>query len=255
MDKLTINALYLGRIKTKKLNLVKTPDKEENLYSPIVAFLIRHPQLGNILYDTGNSDEYAKVYPQEVLDTYAIDEFVSIEDALKKEGLTVNDIDILILSHLHFDHAGGLRYFQGTKAAKHIFVSKAEYDHAFSKDAKNAYVRALYDIPQIYYYQITEDRMLAEDLGLFIQKAHTPGLIGLIVKTQDSGTFIFTGDTVYTRESYERQLPPGGRINKSEEEFFINLEMIKELKEKHNATLIFGHDYVQALELCLKTIH
>ena len=55
MDKLTINALYLGRIKTKKLNLVKTPDKEENLYSPIVAFLIRHPQLGNILYDTGNS--------------------------------------------------------------------------------------------------------------------------------------------------------------------------------------------------------
>ena len=103
-----INVLYLGKIYCKRDNLVQCEDKSQMIQSPINAILIQHPELGNILYDTGNSPDYEQKYPVSVLETYPIPEFVSIEEALKEHGLTVNDIDMLILSHLHFDHSGGL---------------------------------------------------------------------------------------------------------------------------------------------------
>ena len=46
-------------------------------------------------------------------------------------------------------------------------------------------------------------------------------------------------------QSYEKELPPGGTINKTPEEFYTNLKRIKEMEKAYNATLIFGHDYDQ----------
>ena len=54
---------------------------------------------------------------------------------------------------------------------------------------------------------------------------------------------------VYTRESYEKELPPGGKINKTTEEFFNNLKGIKEMEKKYQAEIVFGHDYEQILSL------
>ena len=42
-------------------------------------------------------------------------------EALAQEGLTLGDMDQLILSHLHFDHAGGLAAFAGTQAFRHVW--------------------------------------------------------------------------------------------------------------------------------------
>lgn len=123
---MNISVLYLGRIDCKKDYLIQCSDANQMIKSPISAILIQHPTLGNLLYDTGNSPFYSTEYPKSTLETYPITEFISIEDALKQKGLTPADIDMIILSHLHFDHAGGLRYFKGTKAIRNVLVSEAE---------------------------------------------------------------------------------------------------------------------------------
>jgi glyoxylase-like metal-dependent hydrolase (beta-lactamase superfamily II) len=41
------------------------------------------------------------------VEIYAIDRSRNIDDALAAEGLSRDDIDIVLASHLHFDHAGG----------------------------------------------------------------------------------------------------------------------------------------------------
>ena len=64
----------------------------------------------------------------------------------------------------------------------------------------------------------------------------------MIVKTEHHGNFLFTSDAIYTRESFEKELPPGGTINKTEDEFYSELELIKKMQEEYDATLIFGHD-------------
>lgn len=246
-----ISVLYLGRMEFPKFRLVETPDEQEMVKSPAVAILIQHPTLGNLLYDTGNSPDYATAYTKEMLHDYPLVECISIKDALAAKGLTPDDIDKIIISHLHFDHAGGLKDFVGTKAIQHVLVSEADLKQAyFSVMTGNggAYIRSLFDVEGVQFETINETTALAEDLTLFIQEAHTPGVIGMILKTEHSGTIITTSDTVYTADSYRDELPPGGTINATTDEFFDNLRRIKEMEKEYNATLLFGHDYDQILE-------
>lgn len=247
-----ISVLYLGRIECQKDALIRCADKSRMIKSPISAILIQHPTLGNILYDTGNSPFYSTEYSPFSLETYPIAEFISIEQALGEKGLTPADIDMLILSHLHFDHAGGLRYFRGTKAIQHVVVSESELKNAFYQvmiGEGGAYVKGTFDFDGVVYQPVSGDIALADDLKLFIQHAHTPGLLGMILKTESRGTLIETSDAIYTRESYERQLPPGGSINKTDQEFYDNIARIQAMQKEYDAQLLFGHDYEQIVSL------
>lgn len=246
-----IRVLYLGRIDCQRLQLVACPDEESMIASPMVALLIEHPTLGNILYDTGNSPFYASVYGDDILGTYPITQFCSIEEALSGAGLRPGDIDLLILSHLHFDHVGGLAYFSGTKAIRNVIVAESELKNAYYScmtGQSGAYVKSLFDLPDVCYRTICEETKLADDLTLFLQNAHTPAVIGLQLNLPETGTVLATSDTIYTQACYDQGLPPGGKINKTQDEFFRNLEAIRKRQQEHGATLFFGHDFDQVTE-------
>lgn len=252
MDNLKISLLYLGNLGCNYYRIVNCDDKSRMYLSPISAVLIQHPVLGNILYDTGNSPFSRHEYGSHINEVYPVEEFISIEEALAAKGLSCRDIDRLIFSHLHFDHVGGLRYFAGTKAIRNITVARAELLNAcesvFTAEEHSAYRKSLFDVEGAVYHTIDGTVELAPDLTLFVQQSHTPGVIGMIVKTQTEGNLIFTSDTVYTRESWEQQLPPGGNINKTTSEFFSNMERLREMQKQYDATMIFGHDYDQIME-------
>ena len=247
--------LYLGRMEFLRLQLIACQDETELVTSPTPAFLISHPELGLILYDTGNSPFYGTEYTQFIRETYPVVEFISIEDALAKKGFKPSDVDMIILSHLHFDHAGGLKYFRGTRAIKNVVISEADLKNAYYSIAtgnSGAYIKSLFDFEDICFKPISETTQLAPDLTLFLQESHTPGVIGLLLNTQSHGNLILTSDTVYLQESFEKRLPPGGDINKTTDEFFQNLDKIRQMQEEHNATLIYGHDYQQLMDWVLK---
>ena len=253
MSGLTMQVFYLGHMYFERFRLIQTEDETAMIRSPAVAILIRHPKLGNILYDTGNASNFKDCYPPHVQEAYPVHEFISIEDALKAHGLTPGDIDLLVLSHLHFDHAGGLKYFCHTKAGKNILVNKEELIEALmsvytvQETPHGAYVKSLFDLDGILFHPIEGALELAEDLILFPMQSHTPGVLGMLIKTEHQGNIICVSDTLYIADSYEKGLPPGGTINKTTTEFFDNLARIKEMQEKYNATILFGHDYDQVL--------
>lgn len=250
-----ISVLYLGKMEFPKFRLVQWEDEAEMVVSPAVAILIQHPTLGNILYDTGNCHEHQTLYTPEMKHNYPVTECISVKEALAAKGLTPDDIDRIIISHLHFDHAAGLKDFVGTKAIGKVMVSEADLKEAwFSVTTGNggAYIRELFDVEGIQFDPINEDTKLADDLELFIQKSHTPGVIGMILKPEHHKTIITTSDTVYTRESFDQGIPPGGTINKTTDEFFDNVERIKALQKEHDAELLFGHDIVQIQEWVAK---
>lgn len=250
-----ISVLYLGKMEFPKFRLVQWEDEAEMVRSPAVAILIQHPTLGNLLYDTGNCQEHQTLYTPEMKHNYPVTECISITEALAQKGLTPGDIDRIIISHLHFDHAAGLKEFVGTKAIGKVIVSEADLKEAwFSVTTGNggAYIRSLFDVEGIQFEPVTGETWLADDLGLFVQKSHTPGVIGMILKTAHHGTILTTSDTVYTRESYERSLPPGGTINKTTDEFFDNLNRLKQMQADLQADLLFGHDYEQVQEWAAK---
>lgn len=252
MSCLKLSVLYLGKITCARDRLIQCDEKTTLINSPMSAVLIQHPTLGNILYDTGNSPYYHSEYGDTINAIYPVTEFISIEEALAEHGLRCEDINLLILSHLHFDHAGGLRYFIGTKAAKHIVVAKSELAYAclqvHTGKTGGAYVRTLFDHPDFEFKTIDQSTKLSEDILLFIQHAHTPGVIGMVIKTESFGYVIIPSDTLYTRESYQCKVPPGGNINQSVEEFYQNSTLIDHMKTQYHATLFHGHDYEQVRE-------
>lgn len=164
---------------------------------------------------------------------------------------------MLILSHLHFDHVGGLRYFVGTKAIRNVLVSEEELKHAYFSvmtGKSGAYVKELFDIKEIQYTVYQNKLYLAKDILLFAQESHTPGCTGMVLDTKEHGTVIVTSDTIYTEDSYEMELPPGGSINATTEEFYTNLEKIKKMQADMNAMLIYGHDFEQVMQLSKCTL-
>lgn len=56
-----------------------------------------------ILVDTGNGTKFST----KEKDIFGLDDRSVLVDSLKAKGIELSDIDIVILSHLHFDHAGG----------------------------------------------------------------------------------------------------------------------------------------------------
>lgn len=251
MAELQMSVLYLGHIETQYFQLVDCEDNSRLYRSPMLAVLIQHSELGNILYDTGNSPYHRIENGDELNQIYPVHEFISIEAALNEKGLKCADIDMLVLSHLHFDHVGGLRYFVGTKAIRNIVVAEDDLLAACKSvytGESGAYVKSLFDVEGAVYKPMNGTVRLADNLTLFVQKSHTPGVIGMLLKTKTRGNIIFTSDTIYTGESMEKQLPPGGNINKTVSEFYDNVALIKRMQAEYDATVIFGHDYEQALE-------
>ena len=84
---------------------------------PARAVLIRHRELGNILYDTGYSREIfgggmtLRLY--RLLNPVQLEEGEIIAERLKQDGIAPESVKTILLSHAHPDHVGGLSQFSG----------------------------------------------------------------------------------------------------------------------------------------------
>jgi glyoxylase-like metal-dependent hydrolase (beta-lactamase superfamily II) len=85
----------------------------------------------NVLIETGIGDKYDAKFG----DIYAVERPPALLDDLKRRGLAPEDIDIVINTHLHFDHCGWNVRREGEKLlptfshAKY-FVQRGEWEHA-----------------------------------------------------------------------------------------------------------------------------
>lgn len=88
---------------------------------PSLCFLIKHPEKGYILYDTGYDNfffEETKSFPNKLyamVTPVNLPENECLENQLKNLGLTYNDIGHIIISHFHADHIAGIKRFSNSK--------------------------------------------------------------------------------------------------------------------------------------------
>lgn len=67
------------------------------------------------------------------LRNFGVSEESTIFESLKELGIKASDIDGVLMTHMHFDHAGGLTYWEGEKLVSTfpnaiIYVSQKEWD-------------------------------------------------------------------------------------------------------------------------------
>ncbi len=205
-----------------------------------------------MLFDTGIDDRWRDRWPRNLAEGYPVSQSFSLKDSLRKLGFYPDDIDLLIISHLHFDHAGNLRLFRDTKAGARVLVQEEEARHAFMcaglyDSAENIYhgdgyvAHEFAGLDGIAYETVSGDVKLADDLELVLLPGHTPGTQGMVVRTRNTGTAVFPSDAVYNRFNYGPPAMKPGMCARPEE-FVNSIEKVRGIIEAENGTLFYSHD-------------
>ncbi|KAL4897838.1 hypothetical protein BDV59DRAFT_198103 [Aspergillus ambiguus] len=105
------------------------PNKRRDLM--IIAGLVEHPEMGLILFETGCTENIQTHWSQNAADLFprtCYEEQHHLPEAVRRAGYNIKDIKVVVIGHLHLDHAGGLEHFRDTGVP--IFVHEEEFKHA-----------------------------------------------------------------------------------------------------------------------------
>jgi len=163
----------------------------------ICGFLIRTDAGESILVDTGFPGKYAEdtAAASEEDRLFEFGEVLELtpehlpEAQLRRAGLAPEDIDLLIMTHTHIDHVGGIADFPQSP----ILIARAE--RALDKPLYWGDARPM-DWPDRDYLLIDDDIQLAPGLQVFLVPGHAPGQLALRLELPETGAVLLTGDAI-----------------------------------------------------------
>lgn len=216
---------------------------------PTHAVLIESPE-GRVLWDTGVPRDWAQRWEPTgfqnffpVLDDGEDPEANYLDHSLAQLELTPDDIDILVLSHLHFDHAANAKMFAGGKTR--IMTSQAELDGVKGITGAFQGAHLVSDYDGLAIEGITGDDEIVPGVSVIQTPGHTWGTMSLMVDLPTDGTKIFTSDAVYLSDSWG---PPavGAAIVWNNLAWLESVEKLRRIAQEKDAEVFFGHDEEQA---------
>ncbi|GAA4729032.1 MBL fold metallo-hydrolase [Pedococcus ginsenosidimutans] len=144
---------------------------------PVYVHVIDHPE-GRVLVDTGLTELHPAVADMDP----------RLIPFTEPGGLDPDSIDIVVNTHLHFDHCGGNHLFAG----KPTYVQRRELDDALGPDDYT--VREWVEAPGVEYVPVDGPFELLPGIRLVPAPGHTPGSQVVVVGSGERPVVI-CGDT------------------------------------------------------------
>lgn len=231
----SILPLQVGTIRVEKSTLTYMRGFGQQLDVPILMWVVRD---GNHTYvvDTGahksmlGTDDSARRWQasHEVPDV-----------ALASVGVDANTVEMVIVTHLHYDHAGNCDLFPNAE----LVVQRRELEYARSPLPPH---RRVYESPAL---ALPDDRWRLVDgsteiqsgIRLLLTPGHTPGLQAVVIDTV-GGRFIIASDTIPLYENWgitnqrEERIPTGSFIDLRE--YYLTLDRLAAV----GGQVLPGHD-------------
>ncbi len=223
------------------------PSDEMNRIDMAGRIFILSKEGRNIIIETGMGTKYDEKFRK----IYNIRQN-NLTELLKMHSLSEEMITDVIVSHLHFDHAGGLTKREGEKVAPvypnaRIYVQKAQLENAMNPSVKDrgSYIREDFEFLAGYRNSVILDGEYELLSGVRIKPVfgHTPGMQTVYIDTGEHN-FIFTADLI-----------PTARHIKIPYIMAYDLNPLKAIEEKRNlldyaaendSVMLFPHDIFTA---------
>ncbi|HMK65066.1 MAG TPA: N-acyl homoserine lactonase family protein [Thermodesulfobacteriota bacterium] len=190
-------------------------DKSHYIIVPIHGYLIDHPKAGLILVDTGINWEqahdhgrYYKGITHFVLDDdeYLLTREQELPEQVARSGYRCEDIRTVILTHLHEDHVGGLRYVPEAR----VVIAQKEWEalnmRAFgfipiiyrpSIAAVKEWESVSFTSGPFHSFDTSQDLLGDGTIILLPTPGHDPGHMCVLLQ-MDGYEILITGDILYT---------------------------------------------------------
>lgn len=201
-----VTALRQGWLEVDRSSQTYMHGYGESLWVPVWAYLVQGESIPNILIDTGIAD------PGWVTDAVApcrqsAEE--TITGSLRTQGLEPEDIEIVVNTHLHYDHSDNNPLF----AHARFFVSRIEWDSAadpFELQEDIYTGRWLAGALTPFHYTLIEGKYfdIARGIRVMHTPGHCPGIQTVLVNTAE-GVAAICGDAMNSPENIRLNTPPG----------------------------------------------
>lgn len=205
----------------------------------VPCYLIRHPD-GDLMWDAGLSDALADAEGGIDDGPFHLEVPTRMVDQLAQLGLTPADIELLSISHSHFDHLGNAALF--TNAS--WIVDADERAHMFSEEARGAEGFASYSALENFETRLIEgdgNHDVFGDGSVIVIQApgHTPGHTVLRVNLANAGSLLLTGDMWHLPESRARRTVP--TFNTDRAQTLASMDTIEALAREENVRIVRQH--------------
>ncbi|MCL6592433.1 MAG: N-acyl homoserine lactonase family protein [Alicyclobacillus sp.] len=218
-------------------------DPGTKIQAPCIAWLLEGENGKKILIDTG---PHAPDAPTACFhNRIERSDVLRIDQALRKEGVDPAEIDIVIFTHLHWDHCHNAELLPNAV----FYVQKKELAYAMdpiewhfgSYEAKIKSILppwfAVFDRLRT----VDGDVEVAPGVLMVLLPGHTPGSAGVAVQTYQ-GVFMIAGDTVplllnWEGNSKQRHIPSA--LNTNIIEYYYSFKKIETISEQ----VLPAHDF------------
>lgn len=179
----------------------KMPADHRNRVRLALTCLLVRTGEHNVLVETGVGDKFEPKFR----DIYAIDHSTTLPSELKKLGLAPEDIDVVINTHLHFDHCGWNSRRAGGKVVPtfphaRYYVQRGEWEHALHPNDRDrvSYLEEFFRPPEAQTELLDGDREIVPGIRVEVVPGHTRDLECVRVESEGQEAY-FISDLVPTR--------------------------------------------------------
>jgi glyoxylase-like metal-dependent hydrolase (beta-lactamase superfamily II) len=178
----------------------KIPADERNRIRMTLTCLLIRTRGENILVETGIGDKF----DAKRADIYGIDHSTTLLQDLQRLGVAPEHIDVVINTHLHFDHCGwNTRRIDGklvpTFPRARYFVQRAEWEHAIHPNERDhaSYVKEFFLAAEAQTELLDGDAEIRAGIHLEVVSGHTKNLQCVRVESEGELAY-FISDLVPT---------------------------------------------------------